>query len=249
MFARSSPTSAPLPRTPDVAPLPMEAPAGVSPMPALCELPELRDKGSASPRRLKRGQTLYYQGDRLPSLYQVRYGSFKAALILSDGFEQVERIALAGDLLGLEAMAGQPCTSTAVALEDSEVCVLPTATLHELAASHVEWQDTLCQAMGQEMLRQQAHLVMLANASTEGRVAAFLVEQASLLRARGYSGREFHLRMSRAEIGSYLGLTLETISRTLSSFQKRRWIRVRQRHLWIDAPDALAHSAQQLRRR
>lgn len=194
-------------------------------------------------RRLRGGQSLYRQGDRFHSLHAVRSGTFKLAVALGDGREHVNRMALQGDLLGLDGIASGICAATATALEDSEVCSISLASLHELAARRPEWHSALCRVMAEEIAREQRHLVVLGCGGTEARVAEFLLEVSERLAQRGYSGSEFHLRLSRAEIGSYLGLTLETVSRTLSSFQQSGWIVVRKRHIRIAAMEPLRQLA------
>lgn len=190
-------------------------------------------------RRVLQGQTLFLQGDSVRYLYAVRRGSFKSALLLRDGRNQVTRFPMAGDLLGLDGMAGGVHGSTAVALEDSEVRAIPIEAVHELSLHDPEWQDTVCRALGREIVREHQHLLVLGSAGTEGRLAMFLLELSEAMQARGYSPTEFHLRMSRAEIGSYVGLTLETVSRTFSSFQQRGVLKVQKRHVRIESLEAL----------
>ncbi|MGZ5888475.1 MAG: helix-turn-helix domain-containing protein [Ramlibacter sp.] len=199
----------------------------------------LLDQEPFGRRRVLQGQMLFLEGDRVRSIYAVRRGSFKSSLLLRDGRDQVTRFPMAGDLLGLDGMAGGTYASTAVALEDSEVCAIPVEAIHELSLHHPEWQDTLCRAMGRELVRENQHMLVLGSAGTEGRLAMFLLELSEAMKARGYSPTEFHMRMSRAEIGSYVGLTLETVSRTFSSFQQRGVLKVQKRHVTIESLPAL----------
>jgi CRP/FNR family transcriptional regulator len=201
------------------------------------------DGGVLGHKRIHAGQSVYREGDRFQNLYAVRSGTIKLAVALADGREHVGRIALPGDLIGMDGISEGTCAATATALEDSDVCSISFTTLHALAAHHAEWQVALCRVMAAEIAREQRHLVMLGAGTTEARVADFLVELADRLEQRGYSGSEFHLRESRAEIGSYLGLTLETVSRTLSSFQQSGWIVVRKRHIRIVAMEPLRRLA------
>jgi CRP/FNR family transcriptional regulator len=207
--------------------------------------PALHDLDGAvlDQRRVGRGHALYREGERFQDLYAVRTGTFKLSVTLGDGREHVSRIAMQGDLLGLDGIARGTCGATAVALEDSEVCRVSFSTLHDLASRRSAWQQSLCRVMAEEISRELQHLVVLGSAGTESRVASFLLELSDRFRQRGYSGSEFHLRLSRAEIGSYLGLTLETISRTLSAFQQHGWIEVHKRHIRLLAMDALGEAA------
>jgi len=194
-------------------------------------------------RRLRAGQSLYREGDRLQNVYSVRAGTFKLASALGDGREHVGRIALQGDVMGLDGLATGLYAVTATALEDGEACSISVATLHELASRRPEWHAALCRVMAEEIAREQRHLVVLGAGGTEARVADFLLDVSGRLRERGYSGSEFHLRLSRAEIGSYLGLTLETVSRTLSAFQQGGSIAVCKRHIRIVSREALQRAA------
>jgi CRP/FNR family transcriptional regulator len=235
-FREHAPSEAPMPRAPcfDCHVRRLCLPAAVGDQ-ALHDL----DGAMLGRRRVRRGQALYRQGDRVQHLYAVRRGSFKLSAAVGDGRDQVLRIALPGDMLGLTGMAAGACTATAIALEDSDVCSVPEATLRRLAAGHPEWQASLMGIMAAEIARQQRHMLVLGSYDTEARVVFFLLEFSGRLQERGYSGAEFHLRLTRAEIGSYLGLTLETISRTFSAFQQRGWMRVRKRHITIVDPARL----------
>lgn len=189
-------------------------------------------------RRVLLGQTLFLEGDRVQFLYAVRQGGFKSVLSLRDGREQVTRFPMAGDLLGLDGMARGVHASTVVALEDSEVCAIPIECIHR-QLHHAAWRDAMCRLMGQELVRESHHMLVLGSAGTEARVAMFLLELSEAMQARGYSPTEYHMRMTRAEIGSYVGLTLETVSRTLSTFQHRGWLDVEKRHITIRSLEAL----------
>lgn len=195
--------------------------------------------GRAGRRKVHAGAPLFLEGDKCTHVYVVRSGGFKSALTLRDGREQVTTFAMPGDMLGLDGLGPRVHATTATALEDAEVCSIPAAALHELALHNSNWQDLLCRLLGLEILRDHRHAVLLGHAGTDARLAAFLLELSRQLRERGYSDSEFHMRMSRAEIGSYVGLTLETVSRTLSSFQARGLLQVRKRHIRIVQRPAL----------
>jgi CRP/FNR family transcriptional regulator len=121
--------------------------------------------------------------------------------------------------------------SSATALEDAEVCVIPYAHLTDLALGNSGLQQVVGRLMSREILREHSLMLLLGSMNAEERLAAFLLNLSQRLKARGYSASEFHLRMSRAEIGSYLGMTLETVSRTFSAFQQLRLLEVDKRHI------------------
>jgi CRP/FNR family transcriptional regulator len=186
-----------------------------------------------SRRRVKAGQVVYREGDRFEFMYAIRSGTFKTSLMLADGREQVSGFYMAGELMGLDALAAGAHASTATSLEDAEVCSIPYLHLSEVAVASTGMQHLVARLMSREIVREQILLLLLGGMNAEERLSAFLLDQSRRLNARGYSPSEFHLRMSRAEIGSYLGVTLETVSRTFSAFHKQRLIEVNQRHVRI----------------
>ncbi|MBA2962287.1 MULTISPECIES: helix-turn-helix domain-containing protein [Ramlibacter] len=190
-------------------------------------------------RRIKIGQPAYLEGDALQSLFAVLRGSFKASVLLRDGRDQVTGFWMAGDLMGMDGIAGGAHALTATALEDSDVWVLPFTGMQAMSAQGPQWQEAMCRALAQEVVREYRHMQVLGGTNTETRLAYFLLEMSDAMQARGYSATEFHLRMSRAEIGSYLGVALETVSRTLSAFQQLGIIGVHKRHITIHSLDAL----------
>ena len=188
-------------------------------------------------RKVPAGQTLYNAGDRFQFIYAVRSGTFKASLALPDGREQVSGFYMAGELMGLDGVADGTHASSATALEDTEICSIPYARLTELAASNTGMQHLVNQLLSREIVREHGLMVLLGSMNAEERLAAFLLNLSRRLKARGYSASEFHLRMSRADIGSYLGMKLETVSRTFSAFQQQRLLEVDKRHIRvIDMP-------------
>ena len=186
-----------------------------------------------SRRRLTGGQALYRSGDRFQFIYAVRSGTFKTSLELDDGREQVSGFYLGGELMGLDGVARGQHATRATALEDAEVCMIPYALLSELSAANAGMQQVVSRLMSREIVREHSLMVLLGSMNAEERLAAFLLNLSQRLKARGYSSTEFHLRMSRAEIGSYLGMTLETVSRTFSIFQQRALLEVDKRHIRI----------------
>jgi len=195
-------------------------------------------------RRIRLGETLYRAEDRFQFIYAVRSGTFKSSLTLSDGREQVSGFHMAGELMGLDGVAHGRHASAATALEDAEVCAIPYAHLSELAAGSSDMQMVMARLMSREIVREHSLMMLLGSMNAEERLAAFLINLSQRLKARGYSSHEFHLRMSRAEIGSYLGMKLETVSRTFSAFQQQRLLEVDKRHIRILDLEALTRAFQ-----
>ncbi len=195
-------------------------------------------------RRIRIGETLYRAEDRFQFIYAVRSGTFKSSLTLSDGREQVSGFHMAGELMGLDGVAHGRHASAATALEDAEVCAIPYAHLSELAAGSSDMQMVMARLMSREIVREHSLMMLLGSMNAEERLAAFLINLSQRLKARGYSSHEFHLRMSRAEIGSYLGMKLETVSRTFSAFQQQRLLEVDKRHIRILDLEALTRAFQ-----
>ncbi len=191
-------------------------------------------------RKVAAGQTLYADGERFGFIYAVRIGTFKSSLLLPDGREQVSGFQMAGELMGLDGVANGRHASSAIALEDAEVCAIPYAHLEELsAAGNVGLQQAINRLMSREIVREHSLMLLLGSMSAEERLAAFLLNMSQRMKARGFSASEFHLRMSRADIGSYLGIKLETVSRTFSAFQRQGVLEVDKRHVRILDADAL----------
>ena len=185
-------------------------------------------------KRVKRGDMLYRAGDPFNSLYAIRTGFFKSSLATADGRDQVMGFHMGGELLGMDGIGADRHTADAVALEDSEVCVIPYARLEQPV-----FQRSLHRVMSRELVRDQNVMMLLGTMRAEERLATFLLNLSQRFRARGYSQTEFHLRMTRDEIGSYLGLSLETVSRLFSKFQLEGMIAVQQKHVRIQDIGAL----------
>jgi len=191
------------------------------------------DRLVTSRRKLRRGADLYRAGEPLAALFAIRSGFMKSCVLHDDGREQVAGFHMAGDLLGLDAIGGGTHTCDTVALEDSEVCEIPFTYLEQLSRELPSLQQQLHRIMSREIVRDYGVMLLLGSMSAEERLAAFLLNLSQRFATRGYSPSEFRLRMTREEIGSYLGLKLETVSRAFSGFQDRGLIDVRQKHVRI----------------
>jgi CRP/FNR family transcriptional regulator, anaerobic regulatory protein len=179
--------------------------------------------------RLKKGEVLYRAGDAFTALYAIRVGSCRTTVLAEDGREQIVGYHLLGDLIGMDGIDESRHGSQAVALEDSEVCVLPFDDLETLSRNVAPLQHNLHQFLSREISRVHNIMLLLGSMRAEERLAAFLLNLSQRYRERGYSSTEFVLRMSREEIGSYLGIKLETVSRLFSRFQQEGLLQVQGR--------------------
>lgn len=187
----------------------------------------------AGRRKVRQGDWLYREREPFEYLYAVQSGSFKSTLALTDGYQQVSNFHMTGELLGLDGVAEGHHASSAMALEDSEISTLSYAYLSELCATTEGVQSAVMRLISREIVRSNSHAILLGSLNSAQRLAAFLLDQSQRLSARGYSAVEFHLKMTRGEIGSFLGMTLETVSRTLSELQQQRLVTVDRRHIVI----------------
>ena len=193
-------------------------------------------------RKLARGATLYQAGAPLESLFAVWTGFFKTSLASADGRDQVTGFQMGGELLGLDGIATRRHEVDAVALEDSQICVMPYQSLESLAQEVPSLQQQLHRVMsGVEIVSHQRVMLLLGSMYAEERLAAFLLNLAKRMHARGFSASQLLRRMTREEIGSFLGLTLETVSRSFSKFQAEGLLHVRNRQIRITDPLGLQH--------
>jgi CRP/FNR family transcriptional regulator len=183
--------------------------------------------------KLKKGDALFHNGAPFTALYAVKLGSLKTTVLSDDGREQVAGYHMAGDLLGLDGMGEDRHGCEAIALEDSELCVMPFTRIEELARHVPALQHNLHKFLSREIERDHRVMLLLGSMRAEERLAAFLLNLSERYRARGYSSTEFVLRMTREEIGSYLGLKLETVSRLFSKFQEEGLVMVAGRSVKI----------------
>lgn len=184
-------------------------------------------------RRIMRGEILYRTNDPFGHLYAIRLGHFKSYQINSDGGQQIVGFQMAGELMGMDAISTDFHHCNVAALEDSEVCEIPFHHLEELFGVIPTLLRHFHRMMSQEITREQNVMLLLGNMRAEQRFAAFLVNLSLRYAARGYSPVCFQLRMSREDIGNYLGLTIESISRLLSNFKKLGWLRVDKREIQL----------------
>ena len=190
-------------------------------------------------RQLKRGELLFRAGAKFESLFAVRTGYFKTRVTATDGRDQVTGFQMAGELLGLDGIGNDTHTCDAVALEDSQVCQIPYARLEEMSREVTPLQHHVHKIMSREIVRDHGVMLLLGSMRAEARLAAFLLNLTQRLQARGFSATSLVLRMTREEIGSYLGLKLETVSRSFSRFQEDGLLEVKQRDIRVLDADGL----------
>ena len=184
-------------------------------------------------RKVKRGEDLYRAGDLFGAIYAIRSGFFKGEFVLHDGRTQVMGFHMPGEVMGMDGISAGAYTCNAVALEDAEVCVIPLFRIEEVPAEMHDLAHRLHQIMSREIVRDQHVMVLLGGKTAEARLAAFLVDLSHRYAARGYAPSDLDLPMTREDIGSFLGLKLETVSRIFSKLRDRKLVQVQQRHIRI----------------
>jgi len=189
--------------------------------------------------KVKKDAALYRIGDPLRSLYAVRMGSFKTSMLSIDGREQVTGFHIPGEMLGLDAISAEEHACNAFALEDSEVCPIHFAQLEKLAQNLPSLQHNLNRLLSREIVRDHSMLMLMSNMHSDERLAAFLLNLSERFSIRGYSSRDFVLKMRREEIGSYLGLRLETICRGIAHLREQGLVEIAGRDVKIQNMEGL----------
>jgi CRP/FNR family transcriptional regulator len=184
-------------------------------------------------RPLKRGDILFNAGQKLNSIYVAREGAFKTVVYNTDGDSQVTGFHLPGEILGLDGLGTSQHTCDSVALTTADVCEIPLSELEKVAVQLPSLQHQLLKIIGQSMNRDQKHIEILSKRNAHERMAIFLHQLSERYRQLGRSGERFLIPMSRDDIGSYLGLVIETVSRTLGKMQDDGLIEVNGREVII----------------
>lgn len=184
-------------------------------------------------RRIKCGEPLYHAGENFTSIYIIRTGFFRSTMTLEDGREQITGFSMAGEIIGIDGIHGGAYSCSTAALEDSEVCVISYARLQQASMHTPAIQQYFHRLLGREITRDYRLMLLLGSMCAEERLASFLLNLSARYEARGYSASAFNLRMTRDEIGSYLGLKVETVSRALSKLQKLGFISIKGRRVGI----------------
>jgi CRP/FNR family transcriptional regulator, anaerobic regulatory protein len=194
----------------------------------------------AEVRSVQRGASLFRANDPFHSVYVLRSGSFKTVVMHREGREQVTGFQISGEMLGLDGIVHGRHLTGATALERSTVCVIPFEPLEDACRAIKPMQQHLHKVMSREIARESNMIMLLGTMRAEQRVAAFLLNLAERYGTRGYSATEFVMRMTRSEIGSYLGITLETASRMFSKLQQDRLVHARGKQIRLLDTEALA---------
>jgi CRP/FNR family transcriptional regulator len=166
-----------------------------------------------------RGDHLFRPGYKSHALFAVRSGVLKSYCITEAGEEQVLGFILPGELTGMDGLAGGRYASASIALETSSVCELPFVQLNSLCSQLPGMHDQIMRIVGKEIMTDQHMLMLLGKHNAEERLASFILSLSSRYKKRGLSPTEFYLPMSRQDIGNYLGLAIETVSRLFARFQ------------------------------
>jgi len=182
---------------------------------------------------LQKGEYLFHNGTEFNAIYAVRSGSIKTYTESEQGDEQITGLYLPGELLGLDAIHNQQHPCSAIALETTSLCEIPFNILEELSEKVPSLNQQLFRIMSKEIASDQTLLMLMAQKNAEERLAAFLVNLSTRLKQRNFSETEFFLSMSRKDIGNYLGLTIETISRTFSRFQSDGLLTTQRKYVHI----------------
>ena len=182
---------------------------------------------------LQKGDVLFRAGDEFKGVYAVRSGLIKVFVTADDGEEQIVGFFLPGEMLGLDAVDTQVHACSAVALETSSYCAVPFSELSEICKEIPELQNQLFRIMGRELSEENKMLLTLGKKNSEEKVATFLLTISERYHHLGYSASEFKLTMSRQEIGNYLGITFETVSRVIGRLQRNGIIKVNRKSIRI----------------
>lgn len=207
------------------------------------QLDQLRRRLHLFRRRLRPRTHLFRAGQPMQSIYLVHAGCFKTRIVSADGREKVTGFRLRGDMLGLDSLGTGIHACDAIALDTSVVWDIPWSRVDEIQATLPGFRDRLTAVMAAEIRREWRWMLNVGTLNAEQRVAAFLLELAEHQQARGFSARQLFLRMTRADLGSFLALQLETVARSLSQLAARRLIEVARREVTLLEPDALRSMA------
>lgn len=188
---------------------------------------------------LQTGEYLFRAGQEFENIYALRSGSVKLNLMDEQGNDQILGFYFPGEILGLDAIHNKRHQCSAVALETSSYCAFPFSDLSEICQSVPELQNQLFRLMSRELSHENELLLTIGTKNAEERLATFLITLSSRFHRLGYSSREIKLSMSRQEIANYLGLTIETVSRIMSRFQREEVIGVNRKQVHIKNIDAL----------
>jgi len=189
---------------------------------------------------LQRGEHAYHAGEIFESVYAVRSGALKSYTVTMDGEEQITGFHLPGEIFGLGGLSSGRHPTAAVSLETSAVCEIPFAKVAPLSRELPSLQHHLFRLMSREITEDQQLMILLSKKSAEARIASLLLGLSSRFQRRNLSGRTFRLPMSRGDIGNYLGLVVETVSRVFTRLQRNGIVQVEGKEVTLLDPQQLA---------
>jgi len=184
-------------------------------------------------KRLKSGTTLYHSGSQCHALYAVKTGFIKTENLHDDGRVQITGFYMAGEMFGFDGIANDAYACTSIALENTEICIIPLERIENSNPDLVHLQHHFYKLMSREIVRDHTMMMLLGSMQGEERLAAFILNLSHRFQIRGYSPYDLILRMKREEIGSYLGMKVETVSRIFSKFQELGLLNVHQKNIQI----------------
>ncbi len=182
---------------------------------------------------LHKGDVLFHTGDKFSNLYAVRTGCIKLTASSDAGDEQILGFYLPGEIIGLDGIEKGIHACTAVALDTSSLCAISFHNLSDVCRQLPALNEQMFRLMGRELSHDNQLLLTVTKKNADGRIATFLLSLSTRFHRLGYSATEFRLAMSRSEIGNYLGLTFETVSRSLNKFQKQGLISINHKYIHI----------------
>lgn len=203
--------------------------------PALIGIAEIERLSSAvlARRPMTKDAVLFRAGESMRSVFVSQTGGFKTVSMSEAGDEQVIGFYFPGELIGLEGLRDGRFRTDAVALEPAQVCEVPLLALERIVAQRPDFLRQMMKALGDGMARHQDHLELLGRKQAQGRLAMFLHGLSERQRRLGRDPYRLHLPMSRSDMGSYLSLVIETVSRGLSRLNDEGVITVKGRHLQV----------------
>lgn len=206
---------------------------------AAFDMDALQSSLSLFRRKVRRKQYLFRAGQPMTSLHLVHAGFFKTCIVSEDGREKITGFRMRGDLIGMDSLGMSHYACDARSLDVGEVWDIPVAQLDSLCARTPTFRHCLTAALAREIRRDWLWMMSVSTLNAEQRVAAFLLDLAARQRALGFSARDLLLRMTRAELGNFLALQLETVTRALSHLDALGIISVQRREISIDHPEKL----------
>lgn len=188
---------------------------------------------------LKKGEHLFRASDPFRSIYAVRSGTIKTYSVTEEGEEQVTGFYLPGEILGIDGIGTNTHTNSAKALETAAICEIPFDQLETMAAAIPTLQHHFFKVMSQEIQADQQLIMLLSKKSADERIGALLLSLSLRHSKRGLSAAQFRLPMSRNDIGNFLGLAVETVSRVFTRLQKQAVVAVEGKDIHILSMDKL----------